>query len=100
MLTVKRLHFFVTRLKDKIQEALKGAQVPTAKDFRKFSQNYHTFKSISVPGVDPIAGILEGNLLFDSSSYVPKESMLKTTLQLFGLESLDLFEVQKPLLPS
>ncbi|KAJ6659193.1 hypothetical protein lerEdw1_019238 [Lerista edwardsae] len=80
-------------LKSKVQEALKGAQVPTAKDFRKFSRNYKGFKTISIPGMDPVSGKLEGNLLFDSSSYVPKESMLKTTLQLYGLESLDLFEI-------
>nr|XP_028578172.1 apolipoprotein B-100 [Podarcis muralis] len=81
-------------LRGKINEALKGAQVPPAKDFRRFSQNYQASKTLSLPWTNgPISGKLEGDLLFDSSSYVPKESMLRTTLQLTGLNPIDVFEI-------
>ncbi|XP_077167786.1 apolipoprotein B-100 [Paroedura picta] len=80
-------------LKEKVQHSLKGAQVPTAKDFRKFSRNYRVSKTLSIPGLDALTAKVEGNLLFDSSSYVPKESMLKTTLKLYGFSSLDIFEI-------
>nr|XP_056712871.1 apolipoprotein B-100 [Euleptes europaea] len=83
----------VQSLKEKVQHALKGAQVPAAKDFRRFSQNYLVSKTLSMPGLDPLSAKVEGNLLFDSSSYVPKESMLKTTLQLYGLSPVDIFEI-------
>ncbi|XP_048355049.1 apolipoprotein B-100 [Sphaerodactylus townsendi] len=79
-------------LKDKVHHALKGAQLPAAKDFQRFSRNYLVSKTLSVPGLDPVSAKVEGNLLFDSS-YVPKESMLKTTLQLYGLSSVDIFEI-------
>lgn len=42
---------------------------------------------------DPVSVKIEGNLIFDPSSYLPRESLLKTTLTVFGLASLDLFEV-------
>ncbi|XP_060089443.1 apolipoprotein B-100 [Heteronotia binoei] len=80
-------------LKDKVQHALKGAQIPPPKDFRRFSRNYRVSKTLSMPGLDPLSAKVEGNLLFDSSSSVPKESMLKTTLQLYGFSPLDIFEI-------
>uniref|UniRef100_A0A8C7DU97 Apolipoprotein B n=1 Tax=Naja naja TaxID=35670 RepID=A0A8C7DU97_NAJNA len=81
-------------LRIKIQEALKGNQMPTVKDFRRFSQNYQVSKMVTVPwSEDPFTAKLEGNLLFDSSSYIAKETMLKTTLELFGLRPLDMFEI-------
>ncbi|NXO02173.1 APOB protein, partial [Rhinopomastus cyanomelas] len=80
-------------LKSRVEEALKGNQVPTAKDFRKFSQNYQISKRVSVPGVDPISAKVEGNVIFDPSSYIPKETMLKTTLDVYGLGPRDIFEL-------
>ncbi|NXP50758.1 APOB protein, partial [Heliornis fulica] len=80
-------------LKSQVEEALKGNQIPTAKDFRKFSQNYQISKRVSVPGVDPISAKVEGNVVFDPNSYVPKETMLKTTLNLYGFGPSDLFEL-------
>ncbi|NWY60829.1 APOB protein, partial [Chionis minor] len=80
-------------LKSRVEEALKGNQVPTAKDFRKFSQNYQISKKISVPGVDPVSAKLEGNVVFDPNSYVPKETMLKTTLNVYGFGPSDIFEL-------
>ncbi|KAK4824804.1 hypothetical protein QYF61_019472 [Mycteria americana] len=80
-------------LKSRVEEALKGSQVPTAKDFRKFSQNYQISKRVSVPGVDPISAKVEGNVVFDPNSYVPKETMLKTTLNVYGFGPSDIFEL-------
>ncbi|KFP80367.1 Apolipoprotein B-100, partial [Apaloderma vittatum] len=80
-------------LKSQVEEALKGNQVPTAKDFRKFSQNYQISKRVYVPGVDPISAKVEGNVIFDPNSYVPKETMLKTTLNVYGFGPSDIFEL-------
>uniref|UniRef100_A0A452GGR4 Vitellogenin domain-containing protein n=1 Tax=Gopherus agassizii TaxID=38772 RepID=A0A452GGR4_9SAUR len=80
-------------LKNKVQEALKGSQIPAANDFRKFSQNYQISKRISLPGNDPVSAKIEGNLIFDPNTYIPKETMLKTTLQLYGLSPMDIFEI-------
>ncbi|NXX93594.1 APOB protein, partial [Centropus bengalensis] len=80
-------------LKNRVKEALKGNQLPTAKDFRKFSQNYQISKRVSVPGVDPVSAKVEGNVIFDPASYVPKETMLKTTLNVYGFGPSDIFEL-------
>ncbi|NXY41420.1 APOB protein, partial [Ceuthmochares aereus] len=80
-------------LKRRVEEALKGNQLPTAKDFRKFSQNYQISKRVSVPGLDPVSAKVEGNVIFDPASYVPKESMLKTTLDVYGFGPSDIFEL-------
>uniref|UniRef100_A0A803VIU5 Apolipoprotein B n=1 Tax=Ficedula albicollis TaxID=59894 RepID=A0A803VIU5_FICAL len=80
-------------LKSRVEEALKGNQLPTAKDFRKFSQNYQISERVSVPGIDPISAKVEGNVIFDPSSYIPKETMLKTTLHAYGFDPSDVFEL-------
>uniref|UniRef100_A0A8C0UN37 Apolipoprotein B n=1 Tax=Cyanistes caeruleus TaxID=156563 RepID=A0A8C0UN37_CYACU len=80
-------------LKTRVEEALKGNQLPTAKDFRKFSQNYQISKRVSVPGIDPISANVEGNVIFDPNSYIPKETMLKTTLHAYGFDPSDVFEL-------
>ncbi|XP_075840088.1 apolipoprotein B-100 [Microtus pennsylvanicus] len=84
---------YVQDLKNLIESALEGSQLPTIMDFRRFSQNYQISKSVSLPSFDPVSAKVEGNLIFDPSSYLPKESMLKTTLAVFGLASTDLFEI-------
>ncbi|GAB1297285.1 Apolipoprotein B-100 [Apodemus speciosus] len=84
---------YVQDLKNLIKNALKDSQLPTILDFRKFSQNYQISKSVSLPLADPFSAKIEGNLIFDPSSYLPKEILLKTTLTVFGLASLDLFEI-------
>ncbi|XP_048841544.1 apolipoprotein B-100-like [Brienomyrus brachyistius] len=66
-------------IKQMILDALQGNDLPIAQDFRKFSQNYKM-------------GIMQGNTIFDSTGYMPKEVMLETTLKAFGYH-LDLFEV-------
>ncbi|XP_029409841.1 apolipoprotein B-100 isoform X2 [Nannospalax galili] len=84
---------YVEDLKNLVEEALKESQLPTIMDFRKFSRNYQLSKSISFPSFDPVSAKIEGNLIFDPNNYLPKESMLKTTLTVFGFASTDLFEV-------
>uniref|UniRef100_G1QIQ2 Apolipoprotein B-100 n=2 Tax=Hylobatidae TaxID=9577 RepID=G1QIQ2_NOMLE len=80
-------------LKKLVKEALKESQLPTVMDFRKFSRNYQLYKSVSLPSLDPASAKIEGNLIFDPNNYLPKESMLKTTLTAFGFASADLFEI-------
>ncbi|XP_005400416.1 PREDICTED: apolipoprotein B-100 isoform X2 [Chinchilla lanigera] len=84
---------YIGDLKNLVKEALKDSQLPTIMDFRKFSRNYHFSKSISLPSLDPVSAKIEGNLIFDPNNYLPKESMLKTTLTVFGFASADLFEI-------
>lgn len=84
---------YVQDLKVLIKNALENSQFPTIMDFRKFSRNYQISKSASLPMFDPVSVKIEGNLIFDPSSYLPRESLLKTTLTVFGLASLDLFEI-------
>ncbi|PNJ58664.1 APOB isoform 2 [Pongo abelii] len=80
-------------LKKLVKEALKESQLPTVMDFRKFSRNYQLYKSVSLPSLDPVSAKIEGNLIFDPNNYLPKESMLKTTLTAFGFASADLIEI-------
>ncbi|OPJ73626.1 apolipoprotein B-100 [Patagioenas fasciata monilis] len=80
-------------LKSRVEEALKGNQIPTAEDFRKFSRNYQISKRVSLPGLHPVSAKVEGNVVFDPNSYVPKETMLKTTLNAYGLDPRDIFEL-------
>ncbi|XP_058935120.1 apolipoprotein B-100 [Kogia breviceps] len=91
ILNSEELH--VRELKTLVEEALKDSQLPTVMDFKKFSRNYHLSKSISLPSLDPVSGKIEGNLIFDPSNYLPKESMLKMTLSAFGFAPADLFEI-------
>ncbi|XP_045142529.1 apolipoprotein B-100 [Echinops telfairi] len=83
----------IQHLKMLVEEALKGSQLPTIADFRKYSRNYQLSKSVSLPSLGPVSTKIEGNLIFDPNSYLPKESMLKTTLTVFGFSALDLFEI-------
>ncbi|XP_058523352.1 apolipoprotein B-100 [Ochotona princeps] len=80
-------------LKDLVKAALEGSQLPSVMDFRKFSRNYQLSKSVSLPSLAPVSAKIEGNLIFDSDNYIPKESMLKTTLSVFGFAPADLFEI-------
>ncbi|XP_006835311.1 PREDICTED: apolipoprotein B-100 [Chrysochloris asiatica] len=85
--------FYIQDLKTLVEEALKGSQLPTIMDFKKFSGNYRFSKSVSLPSLGPVSTKIEGNLIFDPNNYIPKESMLKTTLTIFGFSAVDLFEI-------
>ncbi|XP_032149890.1 apolipoprotein B-100 [Sapajus apella] len=84
---------YIQDLKKLVEEALKESQLPTVMDFRKFSRNYQLSKSVSLPSLDPVSAKIEGNLIFDPNNYLPKESMLKATLTVFGFAPADLFEI-------
>ncbi|XP_055481973.1 apolipoprotein B-100 [Psammomys obesus] len=84
---------YVQDLKILIKNALENFQLPAIMDFRKFSRNYQISKSASLPTFDPVSAKVEGNLIFEPSSYLPREIMLKTTLTVLGLASIDLFEI-------
>ncbi|XP_072506046.1 apolipoprotein B-100 isoform X2 [Notamacropus eugenii] len=83
----------VRDLRGQVEEALQASQLPAAMDFRRFSQNYQFSKAFSIPSFSPFSTKVEGNLLFDSHSRLPRETMLKTTLSVFGFSPSDLFEV-------
>ncbi|XP_043843071.1 apolipoprotein B-100 [Dromiciops gliroides] len=83
----------VQDLRSQVEDALQGTQLPTAMDFRRFSQNYQLSKAFSIPNLSPFSAKVEGNLLFDPHNYLPKETMLKTTLSIFGFHPADLFEI-------
>ncbi|XP_036405176.1 apolipoprotein B-100-like, partial [Megalops cyprinoides] len=67
-------------IKQKITEALQGNDIPAPMDFTKFSRHYK------------MSNNLQGNVIFDSTSYMPKEVMLETTLKAFGYD-LDVLEI-------
>ncbi|XP_068959082.1 apolipoprotein B-100 [Petaurus breviceps papuanus] len=83
----------VQDLRSQVKAALQDSQLPATMDFRRFSQNYQFSKTFSIPTFSPFSTKVEGNLLFDPHNYLPKETMLKTTLSVFGFHPTDLFEV-------
>lgn len=76
------LHFFAfssCRLRQKIRDALQGNEIGPIMDPTKFSRNYKI-------------GSVEGNMIFEGTSYLPKEVMLEMTLKAFGYD-IDMMEV-------
>lgn len=71
---------FFHRIRDKIYEAMKNTAIEPIINPTKFSGNYKL-------------GSLESNMIFDRSSYLPKEVMLDMTLKAFGFE-IDMMEVR------
>uniref|UniRef100_A0A8C7PB88 Vitellogenin domain-containing protein n=1 Tax=Oncorhynchus mykiss TaxID=8022 RepID=A0A8C7PB88_ONCMY len=63
----------------KILDALQDNEVGTVMDPTKFSRNY-------------MIGSVQGNMLFEGTSYLPKEVMLEMTLKAFGY-NVDMVEV-------
>ncbi|XP_044519221.1 apolipoprotein B-100, partial [Gracilinanus agilis] len=84
---------YVQDLRSQVEEALQGSQLPLASDFRRFSQNYQFSQMFSIPTMSPFLVKAEGNLVLDPHNYLPKETMLKTTLSVFGFHPTDLFEI-------
>merc|ERR1712142_393165 len=66
-------------LREKILDALQGNEIGTVMDPTKFSRNYK-------------AGSVEGNMIFEGASYLPKEVMLEMTLKAFGFD-IDMMEI-------
>ncbi|XP_040919863.1 apolipoprotein B-100-like [Toxotes jaculatrix] len=66
-------------LRQKIRDALQGNEIGPIMDPTKFSRNYKI-------------GSVEGNMIFEGTSYLPKEVMLEMTLKAFGYE-IDMMEI-------
>ncbi|XP_073348554.1 apolipoprotein B-100-like [Pagrus major] len=66
-------------LRQKIRDALQGNEVRSIMDPTKFSRNYKI-------------GSVEGNMIFEGTSYLPKEVMLEMTLKAFGYD-IDMMEI-------
>ncbi|XP_023270962.1 apolipoprotein B-100-like [Seriola lalandi dorsalis] len=71
-------------LRQRIHEALQGNEIGPIMDPIKFSRNYKI-------------GSVEGNMIFEGTSYLPKELMLEMTLKAFGYE-IDMMELMKALM--
>ncbi|XP_039982146.1 apolipoprotein Bb, tandem duplicate 1 [Xiphias gladius] len=66
-------------LRQKIRDALQDNEIGPLMDPAKFSRNYKI-------------GSVEGNMIFEGTSYLPKEVMLEMTLKAFGYE-IDMMEI-------
>ncbi|XP_056436794.1 apolipoprotein Bb, tandem duplicate 1 [Gadus chalcogrammus] len=66
-------------LREKILNALQGNEIGMIMDPTKFSGNYKM-------------GSIQGNMIFEATSYLPKEVMLEMTLKAFGYD-VDLMEI-------
>ncbi|XP_069371734.1 apolipoprotein B-100-like [Paralichthys olivaceus] len=66
------------QLRQKIRDALQGNEIGSVMDPTKFSRNYKI-------------GSVEGNMIFEGTSYLPKEVMLEMTLKAFGYD-MDMIE--------
>uniref|UniRef100_UPI0037E87793 apolipoprotein Bb, tandem duplicate 1 n=1 Tax=Semicossyphus pulcher TaxID=241346 RepID=UPI0037E87793 len=66
-------------LRQKILDALQGNEIGPTMDPTKFSRNYKV-------------GSVEGNMIFEGTSYLPKEAMLEMTLKAFGYD-IDMMEI-------
>lgn len=71
--------FLFPRLRQKIGNALQDNRIGSNMDPTKFSRNYKI-------------GSVEGNMIFEDNSYLPKEAMLEMTLKAFGYD-IDMMEV-------
>ena len=83
------LHLGFHRLSKEIAEALEGIEIDVSGDITQYSRN---FKMDASMPQDTIQTSMQGNLIFDPSSQLPREVMLETTLKAFG-QKLDIWEV-------
>ncbi|XP_077408246.1 apolipoprotein Bb, tandem duplicate 1 [Vanacampus margaritifer] len=66
-------------LRQKIRDAIQDNEIGPIMDPTKFSRNYRM-------------GSVEGNMIFENISYLPKEAMLEMTLKAFGFD-IDMMEI-------
>lgn len=71
---------FLPRLRQMIRNVMQDNEIGPVMDATKFSRNYQM-------------GSLEGNVIFEGNSYLPKEAMLEMTLRAFGYD-IDMMEVK------
>ncbi|KAM3603035.1 uncharacterized protein V6R79_015481 [Siganus canaliculatus] len=77
----------IQMLGQKIKDALEDTDFTTHNDYMTKSRNYR----LGV-GLDNVHADIQGNLLFDPSSQLPREVMLETTLEAFGF-NMDVWEI-------
>ncbi|XP_051909562.1 apolipoprotein Bb, tandem duplicate 1 [Hippocampus zosterae] len=66
-------------LRQKIRDAIQDNEIGPVMNPTKFSRNYRM-------------GSVEGNMIFEGTSYLPKEAMLEMTLKAFGFD-IDMMEI-------
>ncbi|XP_077443504.1 apolipoprotein Bb, tandem duplicate 1 [Stigmatopora argus] len=66
-------------LRERLSDAFQSNEIGPIMDPMKFSRNYRI-------------GSVEGNMIFEGSSYLPKEAMLEMTLRAFGFD-IDMMEI-------
>ncbi|KAI1895133.1 hypothetical protein AGOR_G00103160 [Albula goreensis] len=71
----------------KLQVAIEGERIPNMLDMFSLSRNL----KMSTPSQLPLSASMESNMIFDTTSYIPREVMLDTTLNAFGY-NFDMFE--------
>ncbi|XP_029281256.1 apolipoprotein B-100-like [Cottoperca gobio] len=75
------------KLGQKIMEALQDTDVATHSDYITKSRNYKLGMAH-----ESIQAAIQGNMIFDASSQLPREMLLETTLKAFGF-NMDLWEI-------
>ncbi len=65
-------------------------EVLTHSNYTQLSRNYKM--DVFMPGKDVMGSNMQGSIIFDPSSQLPREVMLETTLKAFGY-NLDFIEV-------
>lgn len=65
-------------------------EVLTHSNYTQLSRNYKM--DVFMPGKDVMGSSMQGSIIFDPSSHLPREVMLETTLKAFGY-NLDFMEV-------
>ncbi|KAL7389148.1 hypothetical protein ABVT39_027149 [Epinephelus coioides] len=75
------------KIGQKIMDALQDTEVTTHSDYTTKSRNYKLGMAH-----DSMQANMQGNIIFDPSSQLPREMMLETTLKAFGY-NMDLWEL-------
>uniref|UniRef100_A0A667XTU7 Vitellogenin domain-containing protein n=1 Tax=Myripristis murdjan TaxID=586833 RepID=A0A667XTU7_9TELE len=75
------------KLASRMMEVLQTSDVDTHADYTTMSRNYKLGMA-----QDGMMADMQGNIIFDPSSHLPREVMLETTLKVFGY-NMDMWEV-------
>uniref|UniRef100_A0A672PDZ7 Vitellogenin domain-containing protein n=1 Tax=Sinocyclocheilus grahami TaxID=75366 RepID=A0A672PDZ7_SINGR len=81
---------YVTQLGKTIVKVMQDDEVLTHSNYTQLSRNYKM--DVFMPGKDAMGSNMQGSIIFDPSSHLPREVMLETTLKAFGY-NLDFMEI-------
>ncbi|XP_016329670.1 apolipoprotein B-100-like [Sinocyclocheilus anshuiensis] len=73
-----------------IVKVMQDDEVLTHSNYTQLSRNYKM--DVFMPGKDVMGSNMQGSIIFDPSSHLPREVMLETTLKAFGY-NLDFMEI-------